>query len=155
MFVVESNRSCYPGWIPVGPSCLRFFVTTRRTWDGARASCRQQRGDLALLKDTVSFRRELIDLLVSITHSETDFFVGFRRTRLKFGVASWLWNNGKNVDGKQWKNGYPVNDDRNSCGALSVDQGKLVNTDCKNMNGFICESYQGIRRSLYCVRKAS
>ena len=141
--VVERNRSCFPGWIPVGPSCLRFFVNTRRTWDGARVSCRQQGGDLALVKNAVLFSSDFMRLLTSITHSERDFFVGFRRTRLKFGLDAWIWNDGKNVDDNKWKKGYPLNSDKNVCGALSRINGELVNTDCTSMNGFICESWEG------------
>lgn len=143
IFVAENNRSCYPGWIPVGQSCLRFFVDTRRTWDGARASCRQQGGDLALLKKTVLSSDDLMRLLMSITNSETDFFVGFHRTRFKNVLDTWLWNDGNNVDHKQWKNGYPLMEDKSSCGALSRHETKLLNADCTNMNGFICESFQG------------
>ncbi|KAJ7377716.1 hypothetical protein OS493_027278 [Desmophyllum pertusum] len=140
----ESTKSCYPGWKAVGPSCLRFFVDTRRTWDGARASCRKLGGDLAVLKKSEPFITDLIKLITSMTNSETDFFVGFRRTSFKFEADTWMWNDGKRVDGDQWKSGYPLNGDEKSCGALSNDDMKLLNLDCTNMNGFICESYEGM-----------
>ena len=79
-----------------------------------------------------------------MTIAETDFYVGFHRARLKVGPDSWKWNDGQAVDKQEWKNGYPLNGDENSCGALSRDDMKLVNVDCSNMNGFICESYQGV-----------
>jgi len=138
----ESKESCYPGWKAVGSSCLRFFVSTRRTWDGARASCRQQGGDLALLDKSTSFTNDLIKLLISMTNSETDFFVGFRRTSVKWRPDIWMWNDGKHVDEEQWKGGYPLNSDDNLCGALSTDDMKLLNVDCNHMNGFICESFE-------------
>lgn len=148
IFPLESKESCYPGWKAVGSSCLRFFVSTRRTWDGARASCRQQGGDLALLDKSTSFTNDLIKLLISMTNSETDFFVGFRRTSVKWRPDIWMWNDGKHVDEEQWKGGYPLNGDDNLCGALSTDDMKLLNVDCNHMNGFICESFEGKFNSL-------
>ncbi|XP_068718037.1 uncharacterized protein [Montipora capricornis] len=141
-FVPESKRSCRFGWIPIAQTCLRFFVNTRRTWDGARAYCRHQGGDLALLKNAILMNKELVTLLVSVSNSETDFFIGFHRFSLKFGNDTWLWNNGKNIDKTAWQYGYPRNDARRSCGTVSRHDGKLLNTDCTNMNGFICENVQ-------------
>ena len=83
---------------------------------------------------------------MSITNLETDFYVGFHR-KASNGPHIWLWNNGKNVDQKQWKNGYPLNDDKSSCGSLSKEEGLLLDADCTNMNGFICESFQGNKGS--------
>ena len=143
LFFLESKQSCYAGWKAVGSSCLRFFVSTRRTWDGARASCRRQGGDLALLNKSKLFTTDLIKLLISMTNSETDFFVGFRRTSVKMGSDIWRWNDGKYVDEQQWKRGYPLNGDDNLCGSLSMDDMKLLNADCNHMNGFICESFEG------------
>lgn len=56
-----------------------------------------------------------------------------------------MWNGGTHVDGQHWKSGYPLSGDENSCGALSSDgrDMKLLNGDCSNMNGFICESHKG------------
>lgn len=86
---------------------------------------------------------------MSMTNAETDFFVGFRRTTVKSGPDTWMWNDGKQVHEQRWKNGYPLNDDENSCGALSGDghDTKLLNVDCSNMNGFICESFEGMLTS--------
>lgn len=97
-----------------------------------------------MLKKSEPFITDLIKLITSMTNSETDFFVGFRRTSFKFEADTWMWNDGKRVDGDQWKSGYPLNGDEKSCGALSNDDMKLLNLDCTNMNGFICESYEGM-----------
>ncbi len=155
-FLLESTTSCYPGWKPVGPSCLRFFVNTRRTWDGARASCRQLGGDLALLKKPEPVATDLMKLLMSMTNTETDLFVGFHRTSVKTGPDTWMWNDGKHVDDQRWKSGYPLNGDENSCGALSSygHDMKLLNVECSNMNGFICESFEGIFTSFERKKKS-
>ena len=100
-FVEESNRSCYPGWKAVGSTCLRFFVNTRRTWDGARAFCRRLGGDLALPKMSEPFSTTLTELLMLLTNAETDLYVGFLRSRLRVGADKWIWNDGKTVDGQR------------------------------------------------------
>ena len=148
LFPLESKESCYPGWIAVGSSCLRFFVRTRRTWDGARASCRHQGGDLALLNKSNSFTNDLLKLLISLTNSETDFFVGFRRRSVEWRPDIWMWNDGKHIDREQWKRGYPLNGDDTLCGALSMDDMRLLNVDCNHAKGFICESSEGKFMSL-------
>ena len=127
----------------MGPSCLRLFVNTRRTWDGARASCRQQGGDLFLVNNAVFFSNDLMNLLASITNSETNFYVGLRLIRSKFGLNNWLWIDETSVNKQQWKHGYPLSDEKYACGVLSRINGELMNTDCSSMNGFICESRQG------------
>ena len=96
-----------------------------------------------MLNKPKSLTTDLIKLLKSLTNSETDFFVGFRRASVKSRPDIWMWNDGKHVDEQQWKSGYPLNGDGNSCGALSTDDTKLLNVDCNHMNGFICESYDG------------
>ena len=98
---------------------------------------------MALLKNAVLINQELVTLLASVSNSETDFFIGFHRFSLKFGNDTWLWNDGENIDKTAWQYGYPRNDARRSCGTVSRHDGKLLNTDCTNMNGFICVNVQG------------
>ena len=121
-------------------------MDTRRTWDGARAFCRQLGGDLALLTKSEPFLADLTKLLISLTNTETDLFVGFRRTSARSGPDTWIWNDGTHVNEQHWKSGYPLSGDENSCGMLSSDgrDMKLLNDDCSDMNGFICESNKGM-----------
>ncbi|PFX28581.1 hypothetical protein AWC38_SpisGene6710 [Stylophora pistillata] len=114
----KSKRSCYPGWKAVGSTCLRFFGDTRRTWDGARAYCRPLGGDLALPKISEPFSTALPKLLKLLTNVETDFYVGFHRSRPSVGAEKWIWNDGETVDRQQFKRGYPLNGEENPCGAL-------------------------------------
>ena len=97
-----------------------------------------------MLNRSESFTDDLIKLLISMTNSETDFFVGFRRTSVKSGRPDiWMWNDGKHVDEERWKRGYPLNGDDHLCGALSMDDMRLLNVDCNHVKGFICESSEG------------
>ena len=96
-----------------------------------------------MLNKSKSFANDLLKLLISMTNSETDFFVGFRRTSFERRPDIWMWNDGKHIDEEQWKTGYPLNDDDNWCGALSMDDMRLLNVDCNHAKGFICENPEG------------
>ncbi|XP_048583250.1 uncharacterized protein LOC116612520 [Nematostella vectensis] len=134
---VIEDHTCFPGWISSGSSgCLRFYVNDKRTWVSARVECLRIGGDLAIIRDSKALS-DISKILETIA-ARAPFHVGMRNTVTNV-TQNLTWVNGKTVQSRLWKSGYPKTGDEPLCAGLTKVHPGLVLHACSLLTGFICQ----------------
>uniref|UniRef100_A0A914CU95 C-type lectin domain-containing protein n=1 Tax=Acrobeloides nanus TaxID=290746 RepID=A0A914CU95_9BILA len=60
---------------------------------------------------------------------------------LKRNGSNWVWLNGESTSYRNWKNGYPTNDNTQNCVSFDTQTGSWYNTGCDTQQCFICQLY--------------
>ncbi|KAM9449810.1 putative C-type lectin domain family 20 member A [Clarias gariepinus] len=105
------------------------------SWWGGRTYCTKYHKDLA----TVANNTENTQLQEIALLQGTSWFGLFRKT--------WIWSDGTNAVGLQWKPGFPNNADRND-NCASVNNSMFVDRPCNSLYNFFCQSKSIVRNQV-------
>ncbi|XP_062415942.1 secretory phospholipase A2 receptor-like isoform X1 [Pungitius pungitius] len=112
------------------------LINEHKTWDGARAYCRQNHSDLATIGN-----RDDLDILRNMTNAigwTKDTWIG-----LRMGTGfSWKWSVGEPENIAVYTN-WAAAPGSGSCGSVAVG-GKWLAASCGSTLGFICKEGKGL-----------
>lgn len=137
---------CAQGWVEFKFSCYGFFTYgtgfPSRSFDDARAYCRQQQGDLASIgnADEQSFLQGKF-----VRFRGRHFWIGlFRNSTGVIPDEGWNWLDGTALKYKNWALHQPDNWKNNEpCGMIRGHSGYWNDIKCSESLSFICERQIG------------
>jgi hypothetical protein len=133
-------QNCPDGWYKentVSNKCLKIVDAITQPWFSANLECSTYGLQTSLLSIDSAFENtEITQYIQSNNTTCSQFYLGLYRNN-----TSWAWSDGNARTYRNWKNGFPTNDNTQNCVTFDKASGTWTNNDCDASQCYICQIY--------------
>ncbi|CAG5122281.1 unnamed protein product, partial [Candidula unifasciata] len=122
------------GWFAYRGNCYNIESSSPKSWAAASAACTVLGGSLA----SIHSRTEANYLASRLRNLGHDVWIGLYKDQ----ATGFAWNDNTELEYLNWETGEPNNPDstlHQDCGKILAADGKWADTDCFDLNAYLCK----------------